>query len=104
MHSPPSPNPRRVLAGRLNRRKRGPLTPKGRERLRQAALKHRLWLSSTGPRSDAGKARAAANGKVRQRGKLSVREVRSLVAAEVDLVSDMMATRQLVAEVLAKGR
>ena len=103
MPSPPTPNPRRVLAGRLNRQNRGPLTSEGRERLRQAAREHRPWLSSTGPRSAAGKARAAANGKVRKRGKLSVREVRVLVAAEVGLVGDMMAARQLVAEVLAKG-
>ncbi|MCC6419833.1 MAG: hypothetical protein IT429_16490 [Gemmataceae bacterium] len=58
---------------------------------------------STGPRSAEGKARAAANGKVRQRGELSIREVRALVAAEVGLVSDMVAARRLVAELLAKS-
>src|SRR4051794_29782337 len=101
MPSPPTPNPRRVLAGKRNRQKRGPLTPEGRERLRQAALERRPWLSSTGPRSAAGKARAAANGKVRKRGELSVREVRILVAAEVGLIGEMIAARQLVAELLA---
>ncbi len=103
MPSPSSPSPRRVAAGRLNRQKRGPLTPEGRERLRQAAREHQPWLVSTGPRSAEGKARAAANGKVRQRGELSIREVRALVAAEVGLVSDMVAARRLVAELLAKS-
>jgi len=31
--SQPAPNPRRVVAGRLNRAKRKGLTPEGRERL-----------------------------------------------------------------------
>lgn len=36
-------NPRRVAAGRRNRARRGELTPEGRERLRQAALRSRPW-------------------------------------------------------------
>jgi len=43
--SQPCPNPRRQQAGRVNRLKRGPLTPEGRERLRQAALTNRPWLA-----------------------------------------------------------
>ena len=39
---PPCPNPRRVAAGRLNRRKRGPLSPEGRERLRQRVTRRGL--------------------------------------------------------------
>lgn len=35
--SAPSPNPRRVAAGKLNRAKRGDLTADGLDRLRQAA-------------------------------------------------------------------
>ena len=103
MPSPSTPNPRRVLAGQRNRQKRGPLTAAGRERLRQAALEHQPWLRSTGPRTPIGKARAAANGKARQRGELSIREVRASVAAEVGLISDMAAGRRLVAELLRNG-
>jgi hypothetical protein len=74
------PNPRRVAAGRANRQKRGPLTEAGRERLRAAALLHRPWLHSTGPRTAAGKAQATRNGKRRQAGPLSVREARAELA------------------------
>ena len=71
------PNPRRVAAGRANRLKRGPLTEAGRERLRAAALRRRPWEQATGPRTAAGKAQAAGNGKRRQAGPRSVREVRA---------------------------
>ena len=98
--STPPPNPRRVAAGRLNRRKRGPLTPEGRERLRQAALANRPWEHATGPRTAEGKARAAANGKVRQKGECSVREVRALFGGLDDLLTGMAAARQ----VALKGR
>src|SRR5215470_11303114 len=101
---PPCPNPRRVAAGKLNRRKRGPLTPEGRERLRQAALTNRPWLASTGPRTAEGKARAARNGKARQKGQQSVREVRRSLAEVVGLVNDLAAGRRFVAELLAEQR
>src|SRR5262245_8611351 len=100
---PPCPNPRRVAAGRLNRRKCGPLSPAGRERLRQAALANRPWLASTGPRTPEGKSRAARNGKRRQKGGQSVREVRRSLAEVVGLVNDMAAGRKLVAELLEGG-
>jgi hypothetical protein len=93
--STPSPNPRRVAAGRLNREKRGPLTPEGRERLRQAALAGRPWLHSTGPKSAAGKARVAQNGRSGQAGELSARAVRREFAALAGLVADMVAVRGL---------
>ena len=63
-----SPNPRRVEAGRRNRKKWKGFTPEGLERLRQAALTNRPWEHSTGPRTPEGKARVAANGKARQKG------------------------------------
>ena len=78
--NPPSPTPRRVAAGRLNWQKRRGLTPAGRERLRQSALANRPWEHATGPRTAAGKAQAARNGKVRQKGAQSVREVKALLA------------------------
>ena len=96
--SQPTPNPRRVAAGRLNRLKRGPLTPEGRERLRQAALARRPWEHATGPRTSAGKVQAAANGKRRQTSEHSVREVRSSLAAFATLAHDLSQARRLIAE------
>ena len=93
--STPSANPRRVAAGRLNREKRGPLTPEGCERLRQAALAGRPWRFATGPRTPAGKLRVAQNGKLRQAGEPSAREVRRELAALTGLVVDMAALRRL---------
>ena len=43
----------------------------------QAALDHRPWDHSTGPRTPEGKQRSALNGKNRQIGVLSVRELRA---------------------------
>jgi hypothetical protein len=44
-----APNPRRVLAGRLNRQKRGQLTPQGREILRQTARRRGFSASRKCP-------------------------------------------------------
>lgn len=96
--NPHSPNPRRVAAGRLNRLKRGPLTPDGRKRLRVAALADKPWLAATGPRSPEGKARSARNGKLRQKGDLSVRDLRRSVADVTDIIAEMLRARKLLAE------
>ena len=93
-------NPRRVAAGKLNRQKRRGLTAAGRERLRQFALAYRPWEHSTGPRTAAGKAQTARNGKLRQKGERSVRVIRQSVAELTGLVNEMMAGRTLVAEML----
>jgi len=77
------------------------LTEVGRQRLREAALRHKPWTHSTGPRTAAGKARSAANGKKRQLGPLSVREIRADLAGLRGLLSDMRASCQLVAEHVA---
>jgi hypothetical protein len=87
------PNPRRVIAGRLNRTRRGPLTEGGREKLRETALRNRPWLHSTGPRTQQGKARAAMNGKARQKGELSIRELRATLSDVGQLVRQMRETR-----------
>ena len=97
----PSPNPRRVAAGRLNRRKRRGLSSEGRERLRQAALAGRPWEHATGPRTPEGKAKAARNGMAGQKAERSVRAVRRSIAAVTGLVSDMARVRELVADLLA---
>ena len=50
------PNPRRVAAGKRNRAKRKGLTPEGRGKLRQSALRHKPWRFSSGPKTPEGKA------------------------------------------------
>ena len=93
--SPNCANPRRVAAGRRNRALRGPLTSAGRQRLRQAALVGRPWLHSTGPKSVAGKARVAENGKIRLGGAPSARELRRQLAALGNLAAEMAELRRL---------
>lgn len=90
---PTQPNPNRVAAGRRNRAKRGELTEAGRDRLRKAAIAHRPWRFASGPKTDAGKARAAQNGKARQSGPKSVREVRDELSEIRDLLREMKSTR-----------
>jgi hypothetical protein len=87
------PNPKRVAAGKMNRAKRGPLTAAGRERLRQSALANRPWEHSTGPRTPAGRAQSVINGKSRQRGARSVREVRAELKQVCEMVRQMEAAR-----------
>jgi hypothetical protein len=87
-----APNPRRVAAGRANRARRGPLTEAGRERLRAAALRNKPWLHATGPRTAQQKAQAALNGKRRQCGPRSVREVRGDLAAVRALIREIHAS------------
>lgn len=83
------PNPKRVAAGKRNRRLWTGHTPAGLERLRACALRVRPWEHATGPKTAAGKARAAANGTVRQKGPKSVRQIRVEVADLRDLVAGM---------------
>jgi hypothetical protein len=90
------PNPRRVAAGRANQAKRRGLTEPGRERLRQSALAHRPWTHTRGPTTPAGKARSAANGRVRQVGPLSVREMRTKLKEVRCLISTI---RNAVSEI-----
>jgi hypothetical protein len=87
-------NPRRQAAGRENRRKRGALSVAGKERLRAAIAETRPWVRATGPKTAAGKARSAANGKRRQRGPLSTRELRAEMADVRRLIQQMRALRQ----------
>ena len=99
----PSPNPRRVEAGRRNRAKRLGLTDAGRERLRQAALTTRPWEHATGPRTPEGRARSAANGKSHWTAGKSNRERRVVVASVRELVGQMQAARDRLTA-LSKGR
>ena len=97
--SPSSPNVNRVLAGRRNRVLRGPLTEQGRRRLQEAALRNKPWLKATGPKTTAGKAKAAANGRQRQEvPSASIREMRAALSDVSEAVKDAAKLRsQLLA-------
>src|SRR5262245_16188237 len=99
----PVPNPKRVVAGKANRAKRQGLTPEGHERLRQAALRHRPWRFATGPRTASGKAKVAENGRARQQGPLSVRQVRALLADIHQLARALREARQALRTGAAEG-
>jgi hypothetical protein len=91
----PTPDPRRVEVGRRNRLKRKGLTAEGRKRLRQSALVHKPWQHSTGPKTAKGKARVAENGKRRQRGPLSFRELQRQLGYAERVIAQMVASRRL---------
>jgi hypothetical protein len=92
--APPTANPLRQAAGRANRKQRGPLSEAGKERLRAAIAQTRPWLRASGPQTAAGKARSAANGKCRQRGPLSTRELRAEMADVRRLIQQMRELRR----------
>lgn len=93
MQPPPSPNPKRVAAGRRNQQRRGKLTPAGRLTLRLTALRNRPWRYSTGPRTAKGKAQAIQNGKRRQLGPYSYRETRGIIASITAILHEMREAR-----------
>jgi hypothetical protein len=72
------------------------LTLEGRERLRQAALTHKPWLSSTGPTTPEGKTVAAANGLKNRRAEPSVRQLRAGVTDARTLIAQMVELRSFV--------
>jgi nucleoid-associated protein YgaU len=74
------PNPKRVAAGKINAMKRVGFSEEGLAKVRAAALINRPWLYSTGPRTAEGKARSSANGRSKQIGDRSAREVRREIA------------------------
>jgi hypothetical protein len=65
-------------------------TPEGRERLRLAAFATRPWRYSTGPKSPEGKARSAANGRSKQAGTRSMRDLKRELA-EVATAAEALA-------------
>jgi hypothetical protein len=91
-------NPRRQAAGRLNQLKSNGMTLAGRAKLRAAALLNRPWQWSTGPRTGPGKAKAADNGRVRQKGEVSARELRAEIAKACDLLRELQELRRSVEE------
>ena len=97
----PGKNPRRVEAGRRNRLKRPPLSDEARRRLRAAICRRQPWKRSTGPKTAKGKQQSVRNGKRRQTGPISVREMRVKLADIRILVESMKAVRREVAGELA---
>ena len=79
-------NPKRVQAGRINRMKRGALPLESMHRMRDAINKNKPWQRSTGPRTPAGKAIAARNGRVRQLNLRSIREIRADISGIMCLI------------------
>jgi hypothetical protein len=59
------------------------LSPETLERLRAAARATRPWELTRGPKTAAGKARSAANGRYRQKGVKSLRELHAELQAEL---------------------
>jgi len=68
----------------------------GGQRLRESAHKNQPWRKSTGPRTPAGKAIVAKNGKVRQIGPRSVREIRADLREIMHLIGLVRKTREAV--------
>jgi len=93
------PSPARSAAGKANRAKRRGLTEDGRQRLREAAFRNKPWQFSSGPRTPEGKAKAAQNGRQRQAGTISVRQLRAELCTVRELAKEMTETRTLVCEV-----
>jgi hypothetical protein len=88
-----SKNPRRVAAGRLNQLKSRGMTDAGRRRLSEAALRRKPWQDSTGPKTVGGKAASAQNGRYRQRGEVSRRQLRRELRDFTDMMPDMVRLR-----------
>lgn len=89
------PNPRRVAAGRRNQKLSRGLTDVGREKLRQAIYIHKPWLYTTGPRTPEGKAKVSLNGKKRQLGPFSVRELRRQFSDLRSFIREIRQTRAM---------
>jgi hypothetical protein len=85
-----------VIAGRRNRSKRPALSVDARQRLREAAIRNQPWLKSTGPTSNAGKAIVAMNGRGRQKGPRSVRQIRADLADVTELIGSLKETIRMV--------
>jgi hypothetical protein len=85
---------RRSEINRRNRAKWRGFTPDGLEKLRAAAMINQPWRYTTGPRTAAGKARSAQNGRYRQKGEKSSRELRTELADVFAFIHEMDAARR----------
>jgi hypothetical protein len=89
-------SPRRVAAGRENRKGRGPLSDEARERVRAKIQQTKPWLWATGPRTPEGKTRVADNGRRAQKGEISVPQRRALLAEVRSLLHEIWITTSAV--------
>ena len=85
----PTPNPRRVAAGKRNYALRQGLSEEGRRKLSATARRHEPWRHATGPTTPQGKKTASRNGKKRQIGPQSVRELRAELSELGQLLNEM---------------
>ncbi len=69
-------------------------TPEGLEKLRQTALANQPWKHAAGPRSAKARAQSILNGKRRQKGDRSRRELEAELAGLDALISAMEACRR----------
>ncbi len=96
---PTSPCAAAQQADPTGQRRRGPKrwSPEGLDRLRASAMATRPWELTCGPRTAEGKARSSQNGRVRQRGEKSVRELRAELADVFTLMNEMTEARRSLA-------
>lgn len=80
------------------------VTPEAIAKWRAAALKNQPWKHSTGPKTAEGKAQAARNGKTRQLGNYSYRELFAIAKALRQEVRAAAACRKDAAKSLAAER
>ncbi len=92
--SSPCVGPQRAEHPRRGGRRPKTWTPEGLERLRATAMATRPWEQTRGPRTVEGKARSAQNGRARQKGEKSVRELRAELVEVFGLINQMAATRR----------
>jgi hypothetical protein len=78
-------------------------TARDREMLRQLALMGRPWEHSTGPRTVEGKARVAENGRKRQKGDESVRQIRRNIAQVKSMIRAIASLDEVLGPRLKSG-
>lgn len=84
-----------ALTARKPKPRRNRVSPEGRRKLSETALKHRPWTRSTGPRTAEGKAKSAANGLRRQKVPgPSVRQLRRELAEANAMMAQMAEMRK----------
>jgi hypothetical protein len=88
------PDHGRVAARGVNQLKRKH-SPEGLQRLRESALRIRPWQNTRGPITPEGKAKVAENGRYAQKGAVSRRQMRKVVAEAHNLLTQMAAVRRL---------
>jgi hypothetical protein len=88
---------RRSETNRRNRAKWRGFTPEGLEKIRATTLATQPWRYTTGPKTSEGKARSARNGRFRQKGEKSARELRAELADVATLMNKMTEARRSLA-------